>query len=446
MERRLVVLGAGESGVGAAILGKKKGYVVFVSDDNEIAQNYKDVLLQHEIEWEENQQAYSRILNADAAVKSPGIPETAPVVKTLRENDIPVISDIELAYRYTTANLIAITGTNGKTTVTHWLGHILKKAGLNVELAGNMGNSFAKSVAEKTPRHYVLEVSSFQLDDIVDFRPHIAILTNISPDHLDRYDYKFQNYIDAKFRITENQTEDDYFIFDGDDETIREQLKTKKIRAKKVPFSFNGLKQAIGTTIKDKTLTTKFKNRTFHMEINNLALQGQHHAKNAMAASTSANILQVRKKTLREGLKDFQGVEHRLEYFLKIQQVQYINDSKATNINSAFYALKSVPPNTIWIVGGEDKGNDYTELLPLVHQKVKGIICLGLDNSEIIKTFSNCVNSLSEVWSMQEAVNTAYQQAEKGDTVLLAPACSSYDLFKNYKDRGNQFKEAVRNL
>lgn len=437
MEKRLVILGAGESGVGTAILGQKKGYELFVSDSGKIAEKYKNVLLQYNIDWEENHHSEAKILNADLVMKSPGIPETVAIVKKLVQKGIPVISEIEFAARFTEANLIAITGSNGKTTVTKWIQFLFENAGLDSIMAGNVGDSFAKNVATKKTNHYVLEVSSFQLDGIVDFHPHIAVLTNISPDHLDRYDYDYQKYIDSKFSITKNQTKDDFFIYDADNETIKEHLKTKSIKAQKIPLSFKNL-DVIGTYIIENTLTTLVENTTFTMATTNLALEGKHNAKNAMAASTVANLLRIRKQTIRESLERFQGVEHRLEHVLKIHNVEYINDSKGTNINATFYALESVKPNTVWIVGGEDKGNVYEELLPLVNEKVKAIICLGIDNSKIIESFGNCVETMVETQSMSEAVQSAYAIATKGDTVLLSPACASYDLFENFEDRGRQ--------
>ncbi|MDR6302072.1 UDP-N-acetylmuramoyl-L-alanine--D-glutamate ligase [Mesonia maritima] len=442
---KLVVLGAGESGVGAAILGKKQNYEVFVSDKGTIAEKYKNVLLQNNIEWEEKQHTEPKIFNADVVVKSPGIPDNVPIVKELIEKGISVISEIEFASRYTNATLIGITGSNGKTTVTNWTQFALKNAGFNSIMAGNIGDSFAKQVASQQAPIYVLELSSFQLDGIVDFKPHIAVITNITEDHLDRYDYKFENYIASKFRITKNQTKDDFLIYDADNKNISNWLANHSIEAKKLPMSFSKL-EGDGTYIENENLIITINNTSFNMPTTKIALKGEHNTKNAMAASTVAQLLRIRKQTIRESLESFQGVEHRLENVLKINQVQYINDSKATNINATYYALDSMTSETIWIVGGVDKGNVYEELLPLVNEKVKAIICLGVDNEKIIKAFKNCVEHIVETQSMKDAVNEAYKIAEKGNTVLLSPACASFDLFENYEDRGRQFKESVRNL
>lgn len=445
MKERLVILGAGESGYGAALLGIQKGYDVFVSDRGTVEEKTKNAFNKNNIAWEEGQHTESKILNADLVVKSPGIPDTAELIVKLNAAGIPVISEIEFASRYTDANLIAVTGSNGKTTVVSLLSWIFDGAGLNFILAGNVGYSFAQRVAMFHPDYYILEVSSFQLDGIVDFHPHIAVLTNITPDHLDRYNHNFKNYIDAKFRITENQTEEDYFIYDADDKVIAEELKTRKIRARKIPFSFTKF-EGDGSFCVDNTITTTFNNQIFTMPIDELQIQGDHNMKNAMAASTASSLVKIRREQLREKLSTFQGVEHRLEKVLKIRNVQYINDSKATNVNSTYYALQTVGPNTIWIVGGEDKGNDYSELLPFVHEKVKAIICLGLDNQKIIDSFDKSVDVMVEARSMNDAVQLAYRIAEEGDTVLLSPACASFDLFENYEDRGRQFKAAVRSL
>ena len=444
--KRLVILGGGESGVGTAILGKKKGYAVFVSDFGKIKDNYKQVLTDNAIDWEEERHTENLILNADVVMKSPGIPEKVPIVKKILEKGIPVISEIEFAAPFTNAITIGITGSNGKTTTTMLTYHLLKSAGLNVGLGGNIGKSFAWQVAEENFDSYVLELSSFQLDGIIDYKPQIAIITNISPDHLDRYEYKYENYIASKFRITMNQNEDDFLIYDADDEEISNWLKNNKIKAQLIPFSISkNIKR--GAYLKDKKMEINMINEEeFVMETEYIALEGKHNLKNAMAATSVAKLMKIRNATIRESLSNFQGVEHRLEKVLKIQNVQYINDSKATNVNAAFFALESMITPTVWIVGGVDKGNDYNELMALVREKVKAIICLGVDNKKIIDVFGNVVDMMIEVSSMEDAVKMAQRLTEKGDTVLLSPACASFDLFKNYEDRGNQFKQAVRNL
>lgn len=443
--KRLIILGGGESGVGTAILGKKKGYDVFVSDFGSIKENYKEVLSINGIKWEDNQHTESLILNADLVMKSPGIPDTAPIVQKLLAKGIPVISEIEFASKLTDATFIGITGSNGKTTTTMLTYHLLKSAGLNVGLGGNIGKSFAWQVAENNFDVYILELSSFQLDGSFTFNPHIAILTNLSPDHLDRYDFKYENYIDSKFRIIQNQTEEDYFIYDGDDEMIEKWLNNNTIKAQKVPFSLSKTFEN-GASIQDKTMKINIDNNEFTMDTTHLALEGKHNMKNAMAAASVAQLMKIRKQTIRESLSSFQGVEHRLEKVLKIQNVQYINDSKATNVNATFFALDSVTSPAIWIVGGVDKGNDYSELMSLVNEKVKAIICLGVDNRKIIDAFGSIVDMMVEVSNMTDAVRTAQHMAEKGDTVLLSPACASFDLFEDYEDRGRQFKQAVQNL
>ena len=443
---RLVVLGGGESGVGTAILGKKKGYDVFVSDYGKIKETYKEILIINGIAWEEETHSEDLILNADVVMKSPGIPEKSPIVKKLVEKGISVISEIEFAAPFTKAITIGITGSNGKTTTTMLTYHLLKSAGLNVGLGGNIGKSFAWQVAQDKYDSYVLELSSFQLDGIVKYKPHIAIITNISPDHLDRYDYKFENYIESKFRITMNQTEEDFLIYDSDDDVIVEWLKNNKTKAQLIPFSLNKSFKK-GAFIKNKNMEVNIINdEEFIMETEYIALEGKHNMKNAMAATSVAKLMKIRNATIRESLSNFQGVEHRLEKVLKIQNVQYINDSKATNVNAAFYALDSMNTPTVWIVGGVDKGNDYNELMSLVREKVKAIICLGVDNKKIIDVFGNVVDIMVEVSNMEDAVKMAQRLTEKGDTVLLSPACASFDLFENYEDRGNQFKHSVRNL
>ena len=443
---RLVILGGGESGVGTAILGKKKGYDVFVSDFGKIKGNYKEVLLINGIKWEDEKHTEDLILNADVVMKSPGIPDKSAIVTKLKEKGIPVISEIEFAAPFTNATIIGITGSNGKTTTTMLTYHLLKSAGLNVGLGGNIGKSFAWQVAENKYDSYVLELSSFQLDGIKDFKPHIAIITNISPDHLDRYDYKYENYIDAKFRITMNQTEEDYLIYDADDEAIEHWLSTHKVKAKLIPFSLTKTFNEGAYINNNSKMEIKISQEEFTMDTEHIALEGKHNMKNAMAATSVAKLMQIRKATIRESLSNFQGVEHRLEKVLKIQNVQYINDSKATNVNASFFALDSMNTPTVWIVGGVDKGNDYNELMSLVREKVKAIICLGVDNKKIIDVFGNVVDIMVEVDNMNDAVKMAQRLTEKGDSVLLSPACASFDLFESYEDRGNQFKQAVKHL
>lgn len=442
--KRLVVLGGGESGVGTALLGKQKGYQVFVSDKGAIKEKYKNVLIHNAIEWEELQHTEAKILNADVVMKSPGIPDKVAIVEKLIEKRIPVISEIEFASQFTNATLVGITGSNGKTTTTMLTYHLLKDE-LDVSMAGNIGDSFAEQVAHQEYKNYVLELSSFQLDGIVEFRPHIAVITNLSEDHLDRYDYQYEKYIASKFRITKNQTADDYLIYDADDVEIEKYLNAHNVKATLIPFSLQKqLKQ--GVCLDQEHIKLTIKEETLTMPVKDLALEGKHNIKNAMASAAVANLLKIRKATIRESLSNFQGVEHRLENVLKIQNVQYINDSKATNVNAVFYALDSMQAPTVWIVGGVDKGNDYSELLSLVNEKVKAIICLGADNNKIKHVFNNTVETLVEASSMEEAVQLAYRLAEKGDNVLLSPACASFDLFENYEDRGRQFKAAVRKL
>ncbi|HEX9980085.1 MAG TPA: UDP-N-acetylmuramoyl-L-alanine--D-glutamate ligase [Flavobacterium sp.] len=443
--QRLVILGGGESGVGTAILGKKRGYDVFVSDFGKIKDNYKEVLIINEIAWEEETHTENLVLNADVVMKSPGIPDKSDIVRKLVSKGIPVISEIEFAAPFTTAKTIGITGSNGKTTTTSLVYHLLKSGGLNVGLGGNIGKSFAWQVAEDNYDYYVLELSSFQLDGIIKYRPDIAIITNISPDHLDRYEYKYENYISSKFRITMNQTTNDFLIYDADDEAIAEWLNNNKTKAQLIPFSLTRSFEK-GAYLNQDKMEININEEEFIMETESIALEGKHNMKNAMAAASVAKLMNIRKATIRESLSNFQGVEHRLEKVLKIQNVQYINDSKATNVNATFFALDSMTTPTVWIVGGVDKGNDYTQLMPLVREKVKAIICLGVDNKKIIDAFGNVVDVMIEVDTMQDAVKMSQRLTEKGDTVLLSPACASFDLFKNYEDRGKQFKQAVQNL
>ena len=442
--KRLVILGGGESGVGAALLGKVKKYNVFLSDSGKIANKYKDVLIHNEIEWEDGGHTESEILTADLVVKSPGIPDHVSIVQKLQSATIPVVSEIEFAALFTTANIIGITGSNGKTTTTMMVYHILRQSGFDVAMGGNIGESFAEQVLTNTA-HYILELSSFQLDGIQDFRPHIAVITNITPDHLDRYDYKFESYISSKFRIVMNQTSDDYLIYNSDDEVITSYINSHPIQSTLVPFSLSKI-VANGTYLEHNNIIIEFNNREIIMPTTNLALEGKHNIKNAMAAATVAHLLKIRKATIRESLEGFQGAEHRLEQVLTINKVKYVNDSKATNVNATYYALESMNVPTVWIVGGVDKGNDYSSLFPFVNEKVKAIICLGKDNEALFDAFGNMIDVIIETQYMSEAVKIAYNVAVAGEAVLLSPACASFDLFDSYEDRGKQFKSAVRKL
>jgi UDP-N-acetylmuramoylalanine--D-glutamate ligase len=444
-ENKLIVLGGGESGVGAAVLGIKQGFEVFVSDNDTIKEEYKTVLTERGIGFEENKHSEDIIFSADLVIKSPGIPDKAPIISKLKESKIHVISDIEFAGRYTTATTICITGSNGKTTTTLLTYEILKRAGLNVGLAGNVGKSFALQVAENDYDFYVIELSSFQLDWMFSFRANIAVLLNITPDHLDRYDYKMQNYVDSKFRIIQNQQHNDWFVYNADDPVIGDELKKRDIVSNKVTFSITKILGS-GGWIDNNVMKLNVHNNSFDMTIFDLSLQGKHNLYNSMAAGLSGSILHLRKDDIRECLSDFQGVEHRLERFLRVHNIEFINDSKATNVNSVWYALESMTTPVIWIVGGVDKGNDYSMLFDLVKEKVRAIVCLGKDNSKIIAAFRGKVKDIVDTKSMEEAVRTAYFLAKKGDTVLLSPACASFDLFNNYEDRGHKFKEVVRNL
>lgn len=443
--KRLVILGGGESGVGTALLGKQKGYAVFLSDCGTIQEKYQQILSDHKIEYESEKHTEAKILNADIVMKSPGISDQVALVVKLKELGIPVISEIEFGAQYTDATIVGITGSNGKTTTTMLLHHILSKAGFDVGMAGNIGDSFAAQVATMKRENYVLELSSFQLDGIVDFAPHIAIITNITPDHLDRYEYQFENYIASKFRITKNQTAQDYLIYDADDPVIKNWLDTNKTKAQLVPFSLNKKIEKGACVVKDK-IQMKLNKETITMDISKLAVKGKHNTKNAMASSMAAQLLKARKQVIKESLENFEGAEHRLEKVLRINGVQYINDSKATNVNATFYALECMETPTVWILGGVDKGNDYLDLMPLVREKVKAIVCLGIDNSKIIQSFEGVVDTIVETRGAEEAVKVAYKLAQKGDTVLLSPACASFDLFESYEDRGRQFKDAVSHL
>ena len=442
--KHIVILGAGESGVGAALLAKKQEWNVFVSDAGKIKADYKTELDNNQIEWEENTHSTDRIFQAELIVKSPGIPETTDLMRALRNKEIKIISEIEFAGYYTRGKSICVTGSNGKTTTTMLTHHILKKAGWDVGLAGNVGKSFAKQVAEGDHDWYVLELSSFQLDDMFDFKADIGILTNITPDHLDRYENQMQKYVDSKFRILNNQNHEDWFIYNYDDPIIREELSKRKLSMNLASFS---LKEEIkvGAYAVNNQLIINIKDQ-LTMSIHELALKGKHNTQNSLAAGIAGRLVEIRKSIVRESLEDFENVEHRLEFVAKVNGIEFINDSKATNINSTWYALETMENPVVWVMGGVDKGNDYSELSNLVKDKVKAIICLGIDNQKIIKAFGHLVETIVEVGSATEAVAYAYRLAKKNETVLLSPACASFDLFENYEDRGNQFKQAVRKL
>jgi len=444
-QSRIVILGAGESGAGAAILAKKKGFEVFVSDNGLIKEKYKNVLTNTGVEWEEKQHTLSNILNADEVVKSPGIPDDSVIMGLIKEKKIPVISEIEFASRYTKGKKICITGSNGKTTTTLLTYYILQRAGIDVGLAGNVGKSFAAEIAEGDHEWWVIELSSFQLDGMVDFRADIAILMNITPDHMDRYDNSFQKYVDSKFRITNNQHEEDYFIYCSDDETINKGIAERKIKSVKIPFSISSNVEN-GIYNREHKLYININQTELSMYIHELALQGRHNLYDSLAGGIASRILDIRKDTIKECLMDFQGVEHRLEYVTNVHGIEFINDSKATNVNSTWYALECMSKNVIWIVGGKDKGNDYTSLQEIVGKKVKAIVCMGVDNRKIHKAFSGCVKVIDDALTANEAVRAAYRLAKSGDVVLLSPACASFDLFENYEERGRKFKEAVREL
>ena len=443
-KKHISILGAGESGVGAAILAKKQGWDVFVSDFGSIKQEFKDELYANGLKWEEGKHTESVILNSDLVIKSPGIPDKAPIIKKLKEKGTKVISEIEFGGYYSKAKTICITGSNGKTTTTMLTYHILRKAGVNVGLAGNVGKSFAKQIATEDFEWYVLELSSFQLDDMFEFRADISMILNITPDHLDRYNYEMQNYVDSKFRVLQNQTENDWFIYNYDDKIIQAEISKREIKAKQAPFSLIE-DMPNGAYTNEEQITINI-NEKIIMSIHDLALKGKHNSQNSMASAIAARVLDIRSAVVRESLTDFVNVEHRLEFVAKVHGIEFINDSKATNINSTWFALETMDKPTVWIVGGVDKGNDYSELLELVKGKVKAIICLGLDNQKIIDTFSGVVETIVEAKSAMEAVAYGYRLASKDETVLLSPACASFDLFENYEQRGDMFKEAVRRL
>ena len=442
---RVVVLGGGESGVGSAVLAKVKGFDVFLSDMGKISEKYVEMLNEWEIPFEQGGHTDELILNADEVIKSPGIPSTAAMVQKIEEKGIGVISEIEFAGRYDSAKKVCITGSNGKTTTTSLIYHLLKQAGLNVGLGGNIGKSYAYQVATESYDIYVLELSSFQLDNVYDFKADIAVITNITPDHLDRYNYNMENYVKAKFRITRNMDKDDCFIFCSDDEITINHLNKIVVKAQQLPFTQKG-EVAQGAFIKDEKIVVRYKEQECDMFIQELALGGKHNLYNSMAAAIAAKAMDIDNEAIREGFATFQPVEHRLEKVLSIKDVLYINDSKATNVDAAWYALECQTRPVVWIVGGTDKGNDYSSLVPLAQEKVKAIICMGLDNQKIHDAFKDVVPCMYDVTSAQDAVQTAHKIAQEGDVVLLSPCCASFDLFKNYEDRGRQFKEAVRNL
>jgi len=443
--KKIVILGAGESGAGSAVLAQRKGFDVFVSDKGEIKQKYKEILENNKIRWEEGKHTEGEIFTADEVIKSPGIREDAPIVVQLHDKGTPVISEIEFAGRYATGIKICVTGSNGKTTVTNLIYHILKKAGKNVAMTGNVGNSFAMAVAEGPYDYYVIELSSFQLDGMYSFKADIAVLMNITPDHLDRYGYKLQNYIDSKFRVTQNQTKSEFLIYWADDPIIKSELSKKIYGMTLLPFSADS-KEGMTAYIESEELIIDYHTKTNLMTIHDLALKGRHNVFNSMAAAIAGKVLTIRKDVIRESLADFQGVEHRLEPVITVCGVNFINDSKGTNVNSTWYALECMETDIIWIAGGIDKGNDYSELFTIVKQKVLAIVCLGKDNRKIVEAFKDLVPTIVETASMEEAVRSSYYLAKKGQTVLLSPACASFDLFNNYEDRGRQFKQAVRNL
>ena len=443
---KLVILGGGESGTGAAVLGKQKGWEVFLSDKSSLKEVYKKELDAKGIRWEEGQHTESEILSADCIIKSPGIPHKVPIVQQAKAKGIEIISEIEFASRYTDAKIIAITGSNGKTTTTTLVYHLLKEAGLSVAVGGNIGYSFARLVAQEPKEYYVLEISSFQLDDITSFHPHIALLLNITPDHLDRYNYEFQNYIDAKMRITEFQQAADFLIYDADDPVTAQEIGKGQVKAQLLPFSLEKTFERGAWSLDEKNMYVDVNQNIFEMSTKDLTIKGKHNLKNAMGATMVAKLLNVRNENIRNSLMTFQGVPHRLEFVREVEGVRYINDSKATNVNSVYYALDSMEEGLVWIVGGQDKGNDYTPLIPYVSKKVKAIVCLGLDNQKIIQTFQSIVPTIIETHSMEDAVQVGRGLSQEGDTVLLSPACASFDLFQSYEDRGNQFKHYVNML
>lgn len=443
---RIIVLGGGESGTGSAILARKQGFDVFLSDNGTIKTKYKEMLYNYDIPWEENKHTERLILETDEVIKSPGIPERSQIIQTIRKKEIRIVSEIEFASRFTRAKKICVTGSNGKTTTTSLIHHMMKKAGLNAGLAGNIGRSFALQVAEENYDYYVLELSSFQLEGMYDFKADIAILLNITPDHLDWYDFNMQHYVDAKFRITQNLTEDEFFVFCSDDEITVKELEKIVIKAKELPFALKKKDKEVAYIDDEDSLRIEYGDKDFSMSVQDLALKGKHNQYNSMAAGITGSVLNIRNELIRESLMDFQGVEHRLEKVLSVHGIQFVNDSKATNVNSTWYALESLTSKAVWIAGGIDKGNNYEEIIDLVGEKVKALICLGKDNGKLHNAFDEHIDTIIDVTSMDEAVQQAYYLAGKGETVLLSPACASFDLFENYEERGWKFKEAVRKL
>ena len=449
MKKRLVILGGGESGTGTALLALHHGYDVFLSDKGKLKEVYRDELLAHGIDFEEGTHTEQRILNADIVVKSPGIPDDNSLVVALKNNGVPVISELEFGFPYLKAKTICITGSNGKTTTTLLTHHILLSAGVKVGLAGNVGKSFARQLITDQPDWFVIELSSFQLDGMFQFKADIAILTNITPDHLDRYDYQMENYVASKFRIAQNQTKADYFVYNALDPETMKYLASHAIQATMIPFSLQDVpagEEFEGAFLQSENINININKNPFIMKMTTLALKGKHNLNNSMAAGVAARLLDLRKEVVRESLENFENVEHRLEFVSKVNGVTFINDSKATNVNSAWYALESINTPIIWVAGGQDKGNDYNELLPLVSKRVKAIVCLTKDSSKIRKAFEKVVDTIIDSNSAEHTVRVAYELSKEGDTVLLSPACASFDLFENYEDRGRQFKKAVRSL
>ena len=444
--KKLVVLGGGESGTGAAILAAKQGFDVFLSDKGLIDQSHKKVLINHEIRFEEGHHSVEEIVSADEVIKSPGIPDSIALIQTLRKNNVPIISEIEFAARYTNAKLICITGSNGKTTTSLLTHHILKNAGVNVCLAGNIGKSFAWQVAENNFDVYVLEISSFQLDGMFQFKADIAILTNITPDHLDRYENCFEKYCEAKFRIIQNMKASDTLIYNADDPVIRNELAKRDLKIGLIPFTLKNVVETRAAFVKNEKLNINISKDNFTMTLKELALQGKHNIYNSMAAGVVGKLQNIRNKSIKESLAEFQNADHRMQYIANIGGVEYINDSKATNVNSTYFALDSIRKPIVWIVGGRDKGNDYSSLNDLVQNRVKAIVCLGLDNQKIVQHFGKMVSTIIQTYSAQEAVEQAQKLANLGDVVLLSPACASYDLFEDYEERGNRFIDAVNQL